>query len=409
MGSLVAELAEKLSSATNSIDFDEQTLFLNTSANTVGVGTNAPASKFDVRGTMQVGLNDTGYDVQFFGDAAGAAMIWDTSADSLLVRGATADAVGSSGRIVLQTAQVGVADGDILGRIDFQAPLETQGGDGALVSAAIWAEADDTFTATVNSTELVFATATDDAVVERMRVASDGKVGIGTSVPLTALTVEGTLTLKEQSAAGGDTAAYGQIWVDDAANSPLMFTNDAGADISITTGSTLNAASLGGAVPAGVTGGAGLTGSTSLGTVATGVWEATDVAVAHGGTGASTAAAAASALGLGTGNTPTFVALAPTRSASPTLNLTNGSWGTLWDTNGWTKGLYLYEAQYSTSTGFNYGFIHKAYGNQLSFHKIQGNYSSIRFSGTNFQIQSGISWAGALNWSGSVWFLTSLA
>ena len=36
MGSLVAELAEKLSSATNSIDFDEQTLFLNTSANTVG-------------------------------------------------------------------------------------------------------------------------------------------------------------------------------------------------------------------------------------------------------------------------------------------------------------------------------------------------------------------------------------
>ena len=51
MGSLVAELAEKLSSATNSLDFDEQTLFLNTSANTVGVGTNAPASKFDVRGT----------------------------------------------------------------------------------------------------------------------------------------------------------------------------------------------------------------------------------------------------------------------------------------------------------------------------------------------------------------------
>lgn len=37
---------------------------------------------------------------------------------------------------------------------------------------------------------------------------------------------------------------------------------------------------------------------TSLGTIATGVWEATDVAVAHGGTGASTATAARSNLGL---------------------------------------------------------------------------------------------------------------
>ena len=77
MGSLVAELAEKLSSATNSIDFDEQTLFLNTSANTVGVGTNAPASKFDVRGTMQVGIDDTGYDVKFFGATAGNYFSWD--------------------------------------------------------------------------------------------------------------------------------------------------------------------------------------------------------------------------------------------------------------------------------------------------------------------------------------------
>ena len=126
MGSLVAELAEKLSSATNNLDFDEQTMFLNTSADTVGIGTNSPASKLDVRGTMQVGVNDTGYDVTFFGDAAGAAMIWDTSANSLLVRGATADhATDSAGRIVLQTNQAAVVDGDVIGRIDFQASGET--------------------------------------------------------------------------------------------------------------------------------------------------------------------------------------------------------------------------------------------------------------------------------------------
>jgi len=45
---------------------------------------------------------------------------------------------------------------------------------------------------------------------------------------------------------------------------------------------------------------------TGVGTIATGTWEATDIAVAHGGTGASTAANARTNLGLGTANTPTF-------------------------------------------------------------------------------------------------------
>ena len=48
MGSLVAELAEKLSAATNSLDFDEQTMFLNTLANTVGIGTNSPGAKLEI-------------------------------------------------------------------------------------------------------------------------------------------------------------------------------------------------------------------------------------------------------------------------------------------------------------------------------------------------------------------------
>ena len=83
MGSLVAELAEKLSAATNSLDFDEQTMFLNTSANTVGIGTNAPASKLDVRGTVQVGIDGTGHDVFFYGDTASSWFHWDESDDGL--------------------------------------------------------------------------------------------------------------------------------------------------------------------------------------------------------------------------------------------------------------------------------------------------------------------------------------
>ena len=57
-----------------------------------------------------------------------------------------------------------------------------------------------------------------------------GKVGIGIITPVTKLTVEGTLTLKEQAAADGDTAAYGQIWVKNTAPNSLYFTGDTGID-----------------------------------------------------------------------------------------------------------------------------------------------------------------------------------
>ena len=90
----------------------------------LGIGVATPASLLHVAGTVQVGVDDTGHDVIFYGDAAGAFAMWDTSANSLLVRGAAADAVGSTGRIVLQTAQPDVRAADVLGRIDFQAPLE---------------------------------------------------------------------------------------------------------------------------------------------------------------------------------------------------------------------------------------------------------------------------------------------
>ena len=87
MGSLVAELAEKLSSATNSLDFDEQTMFLNTSANTVGIGTNAPASKLHVEGTVQVGVNDEGHNVKFFGDTASKYWEWNAGGNAVTVNG----------------------------------------------------------------------------------------------------------------------------------------------------------------------------------------------------------------------------------------------------------------------------------------------------------------------------------
>jgi len=143
--------------------------------------------------TVIVGVDDTGYDVTFFGDAAGALMRWDASEDALLVRGATADhATTSAGRLVLQTNQAAVADGDMIGRIDFQPSGET-GADALLVGASIYAEADATFDATTNATEIVFAVGDGAAVAEVVRIDHDGQLGIGVSTPASLLHVAGTV------------------------------------------------------------------------------------------------------------------------------------------------------------------------------------------------------------------------
>ena len=108
----------------------------------------------------------------------------------LEVRGGVGAAGG--GILTLSTSELTVVDGDILGRIDFQAPLET-GTDAIVVSASIYAEADDTFAADNNSTELVFAVGASEAAAEKMRLDHDGQLGIGVATPASLLHVAGTV------------------------------------------------------------------------------------------------------------------------------------------------------------------------------------------------------------------------
>ena len=54
------------------------------------------ADSLTVTGTLTVGVDDTGYDVQFFGATSGAHMLWDESADTLkLVGGAATNLQGT--------------------------------------------------------------------------------------------------------------------------------------------------------------------------------------------------------------------------------------------------------------------------------------------------------------------------
>ena len=55
-------------------------------ANKVGIGVATPASLLHVAGTVQVGVDDTGHDVKFFGATSGRYLLWDESSDLLLHR-----------------------------------------------------------------------------------------------------------------------------------------------------------------------------------------------------------------------------------------------------------------------------------------------------------------------------------
>jgi len=133
------------------------------------------ADNLSVTGNVTVGVDDTGGDVKFFGASAGAYALWDESADLLDIRGATA---AGAGLLRLTTGELTVVDGNKLGRIDFQAPLESDGTDSILVAASIWAEADDTFAAGVNNTDIVFATGKSEAAAEKFRFTADNEIGV---------------------------------------------------------------------------------------------------------------------------------------------------------------------------------------------------------------------------------------
>ena len=100
----------------------------------------------------------------------GALTVTDLEADGITI----SDGLTTVGAILnLSTDEPTVVDGDVLGQIDFQAPLET-GADAILVSASIWAEADAEFNATVNTTSLVFGIGTSEVAVEKMRLDANG-------------------------------------------------------------------------------------------------------------------------------------------------------------------------------------------------------------------------------------------
>ena len=174
--------------------------------------------------TVTVGVDDTGYDVKFFGATSGSYMLWDESADDLILGGGAGMGVGTanspsnkdtvtpkfvvngagvagSAQVIRNTAPGGggaqfklgatrgsdvnsytiVQSGDGLGTVTFD------GADGNefVTAAMIQAHVDGTPGDNDMPGRLTFATTADgaSAPTERMRITNGGNVGIGTSAP----------------------------------------------------------------------------------------------------------------------------------------------------------------------------------------------------------------------------------
>jgi len=165
-----------------------------------------------IDGTVTVGVDDTGLDVKFFGASAGAYMEWDESADQLRIMGASADATTSTGKLLLATSLTDINANDVIGKIEFQAPHEAGGTDAITVAASIQALAQDTFSSSVNATDLKFYTGHSEAATEKFRMTSQGELGVGganygTDGQILTSTGAGTAPAWEDAAAASSVAA----------------------------------------------------------------------------------------------------------------------------------------------------------------------------------------------------------
>jgi hypothetical protein len=186
----------------------------------------------------------------------------------------------NGGIVTLQRNDTAITSGETLGEVDFQAPNVSGGGDAVLVTAAIKAVADDTFSSTVNKTSLLFQTALDGPVDTRMEITGEGHVLPGGAT----------------NDLGSTSREWRDLWITGTANIDSLVADTVNISAGTITGITDLAVADGGT---GASNPAGARTNLELGTIATqdannvtitggSITGITDLAVADGGTGAST-------------------------------------------------------------------------------------------------------------------------
>ena len=275
-------------------ELDAATLDISGNADIDGT-TNLDAVDIDgavqIDATLTVGVDDTGYDVKLFGATASAYMLWDASEDDLVL--AVAAGIDLAGDIDVDgTANLDAVDID--GAVQIDATF-TSGVDGQGYDTKFFGDTSGAYILWDTSADklLTAGGAVVDIVKDKLLIG-------GTAVTTTAA----ELNVLDAVTAGTVTASLGVV---------VDSNKDIGTFRNITLSGELDAGSLDVSGDADIDGtleadaitigGTNVvTGSliTTLGTISAGVWEGTDVAVAHGGTGASSLTDGGILLGSGT-------------------------------------------------------------------------------------------------------------
>lgn len=76
--------------------------------------------------------------------------------------------------ITLQTSDSDIVSSDVLGRLSFAASSESSGSDAVLIGASIYAMAESNFTEISNATSIIFATASSESAIAKLKISSQG-------------------------------------------------------------------------------------------------------------------------------------------------------------------------------------------------------------------------------------------